>query len=114
VTSPSPFHGHPGKLLADRLEIGADVLEDMGGDALAFDEQAEKKVLGADVRVMKAFGLLMRHGEGPFRALGERLKRIDATPLRALAWWPRSLLFLPRGCHCGPSRWLPTTQVGVS
>ena len=45
-------------LSANLLEVGAEVLEDVGSDALTFDEQPEQQVLGADVVVPHAPRLL--------------------------------------------------------
>ena len=41
-------------LAANLLEVGAEVLEDVRGDALTLDEQPEQQVLGADVVVAHA------------------------------------------------------------
>ena len=41
-------------LAANLLEVGAEVLEDVGGNAFTLDEQTEQQVLGADVVVAHA------------------------------------------------------------
>ncbi|VEH93125.1 Protein of uncharacterised function (DUF3170) (plasmid) [Tsukamurella tyrosinosolvens] len=47
-------------LLADAVEIGAQLHEDLGGDALALADQAEQDVLGADVVVAELQRLAQR------------------------------------------------------
>jgi len=42
---------HPDDLRADLGGVGAEGLEDAGGDALALAQQAQQDVLGADVVV---------------------------------------------------------------
>ena len=46
-------------LQADLAEVDVEVLQDVGGDARAFLDQAEQDVLGADVFVVEALGLLV-------------------------------------------------------
>ena len=46
-------------LEADLAQVDVEVLQDVGGDAAAFLDQAEQDVLGADVLVVEALGLLV-------------------------------------------------------
>ena len=48
------------------------LLEDLGGDAFAFPDQAEQDVLGADVVVVQLQRLAQRELEGLLRPRGER------------------------------------------
>ena len=59
-------------LLADAGEVGAELDEDLGGDALALADQAEQDVLGADVVVAELQGLAQRELE---HLLGPRRER---------------------------------------
>ena len=55
-------------LEADLAQIDVEVLEHVGGDAAAFLDQAQQDVLGADVFVVEALGLLvgqLHHLAGP-------------------------------------------------
>ena len=55
-------------LEADLAQVDVEVLQDVGGDAGAFLDQAEEDVLGADVLVVEALGLLvgqLHHLAGP-------------------------------------------------
>ena len=55
-------------LEADLAQVDVEVLQDVGGDAAAFLDQAEQDVLGADVLVVEALGLLigqLHHLAGP-------------------------------------------------
>ena len=55
-------------LQADLAQVDVEVLQDVGGDAGAFLDQAEEDVLGADVLVVEALGLLvgqLHHLAGP-------------------------------------------------
>jgi hypothetical protein len=56
-------------LLADAVEIGAQLHQDPGGDALALADQAEQEMLGADVAVAEPHGLALREHK---RCLGLR------------------------------------------
>ena len=55
-------------LVADLVEVDAEALEDAGGDALAFADEAEQQMLGADVVVAEAAGLVDRELDDPLRA----------------------------------------------
>ena len=46
-------------LEADLAQVDVQVLQDVGGDAAAFLDQAEQDVLGADVLVVEPLGLLV-------------------------------------------------------
>jgi len=50
-------------LVAGALDIDLQILEDAGGDAVAFAEEAEEDVLGADVAVVQGLRLLSGEGE---------------------------------------------------
>ncbi len=45
-------------LAADLFQVGAEVLQDMGGDPLTFHQQSQQQVLGADVVVAHPAGFL--------------------------------------------------------
>src|SRR6185437_15418725 len=49
--------------LLNLVEVDTEVLKDGGSDSLTFTDEAEQYVLGADVFVMEARGLLTSHGE---------------------------------------------------
>ena len=55
-------------LVADLVEVDAERLEDAGGDPLALAHEAEEQVLGADVVVAEAAGLVDRELDHPLRA----------------------------------------------
>ena len=59
-------------LLADAAEVGAELDEHLGGDALALADQAEQDVLGADVVVAELQRLAQRQLEHLLRSRGER------------------------------------------
>ena len=59
-------------LLADAREVGAELHEDLRGDAFAFADQAEEDVLGADVVVAELQRLAQRELEHLLRARRER------------------------------------------
>ena len=68
--------------LADLVEVGAELLEHLGGDALPFSDQAEEDVLGSDVVVAELERLAQRELE---HLLGARRERdVAARSLRAL------------------------------
>ena len=50
-------------LLAGLLDVDVQVLQHAGGDAVAFAQQAEQDVFGADVGVVERLGFLGREGE---------------------------------------------------
>ena len=57
-------------LQPDLAQVDVQVLEDVGGDARAFLDEAEEDVLGADVLVVEALRLLvgeLHHLAGPVR-----------------------------------------------
>ena len=54
--------------VAGALDVDFEILENAGGNAFAFAEQAEEHMLGADIRVLKAFRLLASEGENLFHA----------------------------------------------
>ena len=59
-------------LLADAAEVGAELDEHLGGDALALADEAEEDVLGADVVVAELQRLAQRQLEHLLGARGER------------------------------------------
>src|SRR4029450_12471238 len=67
--------------LADAVEVGAELLQDLGGDALALADQPEQDVLGADVVVTELERLPKRELEDLLGARGER----DVPARRGLA-----------------------------
>ena len=70
-------------LLTDAVEVGPELHEDLGGDALTLADQAEQDVLGADVVVAELQGLAQRELED---LLGPRRERdVPARRLLALA-----------------------------
>ena len=58
-------------LLADAVEVGSELDEDLRGDALALADQAEQDVLGADVVVTELQRLAQRQLEDLLGARGE-------------------------------------------
>ena len=58
--------------LADAVQVGAELLQDLGGDALALADQAEQDVLGADVVVAELQRLAQRQLQDLLRSRGER------------------------------------------
>ena len=67
--------------MADLVQVDAERLEDAGGDALALADEAEQQVLGADVVVAEAAGLVDRELDDP---LGAR-RQADFADDRAVA-----------------------------
>ena len=68
-------------LLAHAVEVRAELVEDLGGDALALADEAEQDVLGADVVVAQLQRLAQRQLEDLLGARGEG----DVTRRRLLA-----------------------------
>ena len=64
---------------ADLVQLDAHVLENLGGDAVAFADQAEEQVLGADVVVVEALGLFLRERQDLARPFGELVEAIHMT-----------------------------------
>jgi len=71
--------------LADFPDLDAQVVEDLGGEALAFAQKAQEKVLSTDVAVVGPFGFLLGEREYFLRSLSE-----------------------PREWIHGPSSWTPS------
>src|SRR5205085_500390 len=67
--------------LTHAVQIRAELLQDLGGDALALADQAEQDVLGADVVVTELQGLAEGELQDLLRARGER----DVPRRRGLA-----------------------------
>ena len=68
-------------LLADPVEVGAELLQHLGGDALALADQAEQDVLGADVGVAE----LQRLAQGQLEHLLGARREGDVAAGRLLA-----------------------------
>ena len=60
------------QLLADGGEAQAALVQNFGGKALFFAQQAQQQVLGADVLVRQALGFLRRIGQHALALVGER------------------------------------------
>ena len=58
-------------LVADLVEVDAEALQHAGGDALALADEAQQQVLGADVVVAEAAGLVDRQLDDALRARRE-------------------------------------------
>ena len=56
---------------AHLVQLDAEVVEHLGGDAVALTDQTEKEVLGPNVVVVEALRLLLRQAQDFARALGE-------------------------------------------
>ena len=76
-------------LLPDAVEVGAELDEDLGGDALALADEPEEDVLGADVVVAQLERLAQRELEDLLRA-----RREGDVPGRGLLALPDDLLDL--------------------
>ena len=62
----SLFLGAAGQFLADGRKAQAALVQDLGGETLLFSQQAQKQVLGPDVTMGEALGLLGGIGQNPF------------------------------------------------
>ena len=116
---------------ADLAQVDVEVLEDVGGDAGAFLDQAQQDVLGADVLVVEALGLLvgqLHHLAGPVGKAFIHCLGISGCPGRACRgqahrgkdldygksqrrWWegpaPPCRARLPRSLPASWSCWIP-------
>ena len=63
----------------DLGQLDVHVLEDARRDALALADQAEQQVLGADVVVVEALGLVLREGQDLAGAIGELVEAIHPS-----------------------------------
>ena len=74
-------------LQADLAQVDVEVFQDVGGDARAFLDQAQEDVLGADVLVVEALGLLvgqLHHLAGPVgKAFIHSSRLRQARPFRS-------------------------------
>ena len=61
---------------ADLGQLDAHVLEHARGDAFALAHQAEQQVLGADVVMVEALGLILRQGEDLARSVCELVESV--------------------------------------
>ena len=64
-------------LEANLAQVDVQVLEDVGADARAFLDQTQQDVLGADVLVIEALGLLVGQGHDFPSAIGETFEHHD-------------------------------------
>ena len=62
---------------ADLVDLDAQVVQDLGGEALAFAKQPEEQVLGADIRMVRALGLFLGQRQDLFRSLRESFKGVQ-------------------------------------
>ena len=68
-------------LEADLPQVDVEVLQDVGGDAAALLDQAEQDVLGADVLVVEALGLLVGQLHHLASTVGESfIHAVDSDP----------------------------------
>ena len=67
---------------ADLAEVDVEVLQDVGGDARAFLDQAQQDVLGADVFVVEALGLLVGQLHDLAGPVGKALNPITPPPTK--------------------------------
>ncbi len=68
------------------FEFDTEIVEHLGGDAVALTDQAEQEMLGPDVVVVEALRLFLRQAQDFARALGEFVERPDlprTEPVRA-------------------------------
>ena len=78
---------HLDDLGAHARHVGAEIAEDLGGDAVTLAHEPEQHVLGADVGVTQLEGLAQRELQDLFRARGERWRsrrRVGVRPDRLL------------------------------
>jgi hypothetical protein len=61
----------------DLVDLHAQVVQHLGGQPLAFPEQAEEQVLGADVGVVRALGLFLGQRQDLFRSLRKPFKGVQ-------------------------------------
>ena len=76
------FDGGP-----DLGELDVHVLEHARGDALALANEAEEQVLGTDVVVVEALGLILREGEDLARPVGELVESVHGSPALVVRSW---------------------------
>ena len=72
---------------ADLGELDVHVLEHARGDALALANEAEEQVLGTDVVVVEALGLILREGEDLARPVGELVESVHGSPALVVRSW---------------------------
>jgi hypothetical protein len=87
-------------LLADPVQVGAQLDQHLSGNALALTDQAKQDVLGADVVVAELQGLPQRELEHLLRARGEG----DVPGRRLLSLADDLLDLLPHGLQADPQR----------
>src|ERR1700730_4419890 len=111
-------------LLAHRLQVEAQRLQRVGGNALALMEESEQDVLGADVVVVQQPGLFLSQDHDPPRPVGKPLEHLTPPPLQSA---PVRAVRKPEGsrspfrvavpfgrltarCGTGPPSWKPCDQ----
>ena len=77
-------------LEADLAQVDVQVLQHVGADAAAFLDQAEQDVLGADVLVVEALGLLVGQGHHLAGAVREAFEHVHLLSAGA-SWGPAPL-----------------------
>src|SRR6185312_14431769 len=97
--------------IADLVQLYAQIIEHLGGDALTFTYEAEKEVLRADVVVVEALRFLLRQGEHLARSLAKLIESVVLLHSRCLAFllvW-RKGAYQPVRIRSGepPHQWLP-------
>ncbi len=71
-------------LLADRLQADAQRLKRLGGHALAFVDEAQEDVLGANVVVIEHPGFFLRQDNNPPRPVSEPLEHLVLSSQRGI------------------------------
>ncbi len=63
--------------LADFADLDAKVVEDLGGQAFTFAQQAQEQVLGTDIAVVRSFCFFLGERQNLLGSLSKSLKRIQ-------------------------------------
>ena len=63
--------------LTREVDLDAEVVQHLGGEAFAFAQQTKEQVLGADVGVMRALSLFLSQRQDLLRSLGKPLKGVQ-------------------------------------
>ena len=95
-------------LQADLAQVDVEVLQDVGGDAGAFLDQAQQDVLGADVLVVEALGLLV----GQLHPCGPNYDESQREPLVLPARFPNLLVNGSSGIAVGMATNIPPHNLG--
>ena len=64
--------GDAGQLVANLRQLQAALLQNLGGEALLFAQQAQQQMFGTDVLVAQALGFFGRIGQHPLALVRER------------------------------------------